>query len=187
MKKVHIDWILPHTVCWSQDPQATCYLCQFANLALYFWQTLAKDTWYTIVHSTAELRNVKFFTQTKIWVENFTPKTRNSQLICFRDKTCKSRSIQVVVGLVCYVRRPIGYLWAKCAGVWGQITPTKLSVFTKLYPTSEARMLHSKILPQTFKKFTQIYLPYLWHFATLGEVTQLSADRLTWSHPLPVN
>ena len=28
-------------------------------------------------------------------------------------------------------------------------------------------MLHSKILPQTSTKFTQIYLPYLWHFATL--------------------
>ena len=91
-------------------------------------------------------------------------------------------------GLVCHVRRPIGYLhsiwveckcawvkitplkyriWAKCTGVWGKITPTKLAVFIKLYPTSEARMLHSKILPQTSKKFTQINLPYLWHFATL--------------------
>ena len=51
--------------------------------------------------------------------------------------------------------------------IWAKITPTKLAVFIKLYPTSEARMLHSKILPQTSKKFTQIYLPYLWHFATL--------------------
>ena len=25
----------------------------------------------------------------------------------------------------------------------------------------------SKILPKTFKKFTHIYLPYLWHYATL--------------------
>ena len=58
-------------------------------------------------------------------------------------------------------------IWAKCTGVWGKITPTKLAVFIKLYPTSEARMLHSKILPQTSKKFTQINLPYLWHFATL--------------------
>ena len=49
-------------------------------------------------------------------------------------------------------------IWAKCTGVWGKITPTKLDVFTKLYPTSEARMLHSKILPQTSNKFTQIYL-----------------------------
>ena len=55
-------------------------------------------------------------------------------------------------------------IWAKCTGVWGKITPTKLAVFIKLYPTSEARMLHSKILPQTSKKFTQINLPYLWHF-----------------------
>ena len=58
-------------------------------------------------------------------------------------------------------------IWAKCTGVWGKITPTKLAVFIKFYPTSEARMLHSKILPQTSKKFTQIYLPCLWHFATL--------------------
>ena len=52
-------------------------------------------------------------------------------------------------------------IWAKCTGVWGKITPTKLAVFIKLYPTSEAHMLHSQILPQTTKKFTQIYLPYL--------------------------
>ena len=36
-----------------------------------------------------------------------------------------------------------------------------------LYPMSKTRMLLSKILPQTSKKFTQIYLPYLWHYATL--------------------
>ena len=52
-------------------------------------------------------------------------------------------------------------IWAKSTGVWGKITPTKLAVFIKFYPTSEARMLHSKILPQTSKKFTQINLPYL--------------------------
>ena len=34
---------------------------------------------------------------------------------------------------------------------------------------SKARMSLSKILPQTSKKFTQIYLPYLWHYATLTE------------------
>ena len=37
-----------------------------------------------------ELRNVKFFTQTITWVQNFTPKTRNLRLICIRDKTRKS-------------------------------------------------------------------------------------------------
>ena len=58
-------------------------------------------------------------------------------------------------------------IWAKCTGVWGKITPMKLAVFKKLYPTSKALMLQSKILPQTSKKFTQINLPYLWHFATL--------------------
>ena len=65
---------------------------------------------------------------------------------------------------------PMEYLhriWAKCTGVWGNITPLKRAVFTKLYPTSKARMLLSKNLPQTSKKFTQINLPYLWHFATL--------------------
>ena len=68
-----------------------------------------------------ELQNVKFFTQIKILVQNFTPKTRKSRLICFRDKTRKSWSIQVVVGLVCYVRRPIGYLhriWVECKCAW---------------------------------------------------------------------
>ena len=65
-------------------------------------------------------------------------------------------------------------IWTKCTGVWGKFTPTKLAVFIKLYPTSEARMLHSKILPQTSKKFTQINLPYLWHFATLVTTCVLS-------------
>ena len=36
---------------------------------------------------------------------------------------------------------------------------------------SKGRMLLSKILPQTSKKFTQIYLPYLWHYATLNTNT----------------
>ena len=47
--------------------------------------------------------------------------------------------------------------------------------FIKLYPMSKARMSLSKILPQTSKNFTQIYLPYLWHYATLktGDVTGL--------------
>ena len=31
-------------------------------------------------------------------------------------------------------------MWAKCTGVWGKITPTKLAVFIKLFPTSEACM-----------------------------------------------
>ena len=51
--------------------------------------------------------------------------------------------------------------------VWGKITPMKWAVFIKLYPMSKARMSLSKILPQTSKKFTQIYLPYLLHYATL--------------------
>ena len=73
-----------------------------------------------------ELRNVKFFTQTITWVQNFTPKTRNLRLICIRDKTRKSWSIQVVVGLVCYVRRPIGYLHrilVECKCAWVKIIP----------------------------------------------------------------
>ena len=59
-------------------------------------------------------------------------------------------------------------IWVKCVGVWGKITPMKWSVSIKLYPMSKGRMLLSKILPQTSKKFTQIYLPYLWHYATLA-------------------
>ena len=43
----------------------------------------------------------------------------------------------------------------------------KVDVFIKFHPISEEHMLLSKILPQIFKKFTQIYLSYLWHFATL--------------------
>ena len=70
-------------------------------------------------------------------------------------------------------------IWTKCTGVWGKFTPTKLAVFIKLYPTPDARMLHSKILPQTSKKFTQINLPYLWHFATL--VAQLwKSESIAW-------
>ena len=56
--------------------------------------------------------------------------------------------------------------------VWGKITPMKWAVFIKLYPMSKARMSLSKILPQTSKKFTQIYLPYLWHYATLADQWQ---------------
>ena len=80
----------------------------------------------------AELRNVKFFTQTKILVQNFTPKMRNSRLICFCDKTRKSWSIQVVVGgLVCYVCCPIGYLhkiWIECKCALVEITPLKYRI-----------------------------------------------------------
>ena len=56
-------------------------------------------------------------------------------------------------------------VWVKCVG--GKITPLRWAVFIKLYPKSKAHMLLSKILPQTSTKFTQIYLPYLWHYATL--------------------
>ena len=56
--------------------------------------------------------------------------------------------------------------WVKWT--WGKIVKLlKRSVFKKLHPISEQHMLLSKILPQIFKNFTQIYLPYLWHFATL--------------------
>ena len=37
---------------------------------------------------------------------------------------------------------------------WVNLPPIKWTVFIKLYPMSKARMLLSKILPQTFKKFT---------------------------------
>ena len=126
----------------------------------------------------------------------FTPKTRNSWLICFRDKTRKSGQSKslldwfasFVVQLDIFIEFGLNVnvpglksphwnrIWAKCTGVWGKITPTKLAVFTKLYPTSEARMLHSKILPQIYKKITQIYLPYLWHFTTLTKPHSVMAS-----------
>ena len=43
----------------------------------------------------------------------------------------------------------------------------KSAVFIKLYQMSKVRMSLAKFLPQTSKKFTQIYLLYLWHYATL--------------------
>ena len=58
---------------------------------------------------------------------------------------------------------PLLCIWVKCAGVWGKNTLP----FIKLYPMSKVRMSLSKLLPQTSKYFTQIYLPYLWHYATL--------------------
>ena len=90
-------------------------------LKILFTYYLLKVTSSVVDAIATELRNVKFFTQTQILVQNFTPKMRNSQLICFCDKTRKSWSIQVVVGLVCYVRHPIGYLhriWVKCLHVY---------------------------------------------------------------------
>ena len=57
-------------------------------------------------------------------------------------------------------------IWVKCLDAWGKIM--KPAVFIKAHPTPNARMLLSNILPQTSKKITQIYLPDLWHFATLG-------------------
>ena len=70
---------------------------------------------------------------------------------------CEHRVAWVTITQMEYLPR----IWAKCTGVWGKITPMKLAVFIKLYPTSEARMLQSKILPKTSKTFTQINLPYL--------------------------
>ena len=76
-----------------------------------------------------ELQNDNLFSQIIwIWVKNFTPKTRNSRLICFCDKMRKPWSIQVVVGLVCYVRRPIEYLqqiWVRWKHAWVKNTPIK--------------------------------------------------------------
>ena len=73
----------------------------------------------------------RFFYTDKIWVQNFTLKTRNLQLICFCDKTRKFWSIQVIVGLVCYVRRPIGYLhrnWVESKCTWVKIIPLKYRI-----------------------------------------------------------
>ena len=122
-----------------------------------------------------------FYTDTNL-SSKFTPKTRNSRLICFRDKTRKSWSIEVVVGLVCYFRRPIGYLhriwvewkcvwvkithwniefriWAKCTGVWGKIAPTILAVFIKLYPTSERVCYNQRFYPRPPKNLHRLICP----------------------------
>ena len=107
------------------------YLGLYLQYFPHFCQIISSFACFKGVCPSAELRNVKFFTQTKIWVQNVTPKTRNSQLICFRDKTRKSWSIQVVVGLVCYVRHPIGYLhriWVECKCAWVKITPLKYRI-----------------------------------------------------------
>ena len=53
-----------------------------------------------------------------------------------------------------------------------QVFGVKLSLWNGPFSWSitlcqKRKMLLSKILPQTTKKFTQIYLPYLWHYATL--------------------
>ena len=53
-----------------------------------------------------------------------------------------------------------------------------MGCFIKFYPTSKARILLSKILPQTSRNFTQIYLPYLRHYQTL--------QRWRWDHEIEV-
>ena len=73
--------------------------------------------------------------------------------IVFGLKSTPMKWISNILHLIC--------IWVKCAGVRGKITPMKWAVFIKLDPLSKTRMLLSKILPQTSKKFTQIYLPYL--------------------------
>ena len=83
--------------------------------------------------------------------------TQRQKLVCNSQKSLPPN----ILHLLC--------IWVKWVGVWGKITPMKWAVFIKLYPMSKARMSLSKILPQTSKKFTQIYLPYLWHYATLLE------------------
>ena len=138
----------------------------------------------------SEFRNVKLFTQTifefkilpqkrviRDWyvfaTKRVNPGQSKSLLVWFAT-FCVQLDIFIEFGLnvnVPGLKSPhwnIDFrIWAICTGVWSKITPTKLAVFIKLYPTSEARMLHSNILPQTSTKFTQINLPYLWHFATL--------------------
>ena len=45
--------------------------------------------------------------------------------------------------------------------------PKKREIATFTWFATKARMLLSKILPQTSRNFTQIYLPYLRHYQTL--------------------
>ena len=53
-----------------------------------------------------------------------------------------------------------GVKFDSCGGAWGKITQT-----------SKKRMILSKNLPQTSKKFTRINPPNPWHFATLHSHT----------------
>ena len=46
-----------------------------------------------VVGTQSELQNVKYFTQIQIEAQNFTPKMRESRLICFCDKIRKSSGL----------------------------------------------------------------------------------------------
>ena len=120
------------TNCGSRDHFDTNQYILLLLLLLLIFKTFSEvGMSYLSILVLPELQNVNFFTQIKIWVQNFTPKTRNLRLICIRDKTRKSWSIQVVVGLVCYVRCPIGYLhriWVECKCAWVKITPLKYRI-----------------------------------------------------------
>ena len=102
--------------CWSsRTTLAFGQICEMSNFGYH-----AK---YMIFDSILKL------TQTKFELKIVPKKMCNLWLICFHDKKRKSWSNQVLVGLVCYVQRPIGYLhriWVKDKRAWDKITPMKL-------------------------------------------------------------
>ena len=134
----------------------------------------------------------------------FTPKVRKLQLICFRDKMPKNlvcvpitsihisfsskylhqlHSIWVQkypneIDLQIFYTLFVFVLYVQVSGL--KLPPMKWAVIIKLYPMSKTRILLSKILPQTSKKITQIYLPYLWHYATLILPNQASSNSNLW-------
>ena len=141
-KRVNCDWFVFATKCVR-----TWFVCSCFNLKACFFQLQihsisVKCVWGKVI----PMKSAVFM------------KRQRQKLVCNSQRVYPSSS-NISPHLLC--------IWVKSAEVWGKITPMKWIVFTKLYPMSKARMLLSKILPQTSKKFTQIYLPYLWHYATL--------------------
>ena len=135
----------------------------------------------------------------KIWVQNFTPKTRKSRLFVFTTKhvnpllfglTAEVSGVKLPqlngffnkdwhsVKNACVTPKKftpdqIFYtfpiFWLNVQVFGVKVPPMKRIIFIKLYPTSKRRMLLSENLPQTSRFFTRIYPQYPWHFTTLGK------------------
>ena len=137
------------------------------------------------------------WTRMKIWVQNFTPKTRKSRLFVFTTKhlnpllfelTAEVSGVKLLpikwflyedwhsVKIACVTPKKftpdqIFYtfpVFGLNVQVFGvKVPPMKRMIFIKLYPTSKTRMLLSENLPQSSRFFTKIYPQYPWHFTTL--------------------
>ena len=120
--------------------------------------------------SRAELQNVKFFTQIKIEVRNFTPKTRKLWLIfswqnvvilvfvliimfqssCPEDgMKLQQWNIFLEFGLNLHVH------------VWGKNIPMKLDVFIKFHPISEEHICYSPKFYPTSSKDLHRYICHI--------------------------